>query len=78
MARIPLTWYPVPGTIPTFQILTEDYVCGFSALGARYSAPGHGKDERRGRYDLAACFVQAEGRTPNPVPGTRHREPGTE
>jgi hypothetical protein len=50
MVRIPLTWYPEPGTrhlctILTFQILTEHYVVlRFErwelGMGTRYRVPG--------------------------------------
>ena len=41
----------------------------------RYPALGHGRMRGEGDTTLPASFVQAEGRTPNPVPGTRYRAP---
>jgi hypothetical protein len=43
------------------------------------SGPRSWKDERRGRYGLAASFVQAEGRGPKAGHRIRYRylEPGT-
>jgi hypothetical protein len=49
-----------------YKIQDADPAC---ALGS-VSGPRPWRDEGRGRCDLPASFVQAEGRTPNPVPGT--------
>jgi hypothetical protein len=49
----------VPGTWPSGSV-----------LGARYPTLGHGRMRGKGDTTFPASFVQAEGRTPNPVPGT--------
>jgi hypothetical protein len=46
-----------------------------SVLGARYPTLGHGRMRGKGDTTFPASFVQAEGRTPNPVPGTWYLAP---